>query len=65
MMLRLDPPLPVLVEGKKAMAHAWIDYGPDHDLVWLVAYDESREFWCIRNSKIRAQDNITFGREPQ
>lgn len=69
-MTRIDPPLPVLAEEQrgeefvKATAYAWIDYGLDHDLIWLIAYDESREFWCLANKFIRCQDNITAGRPP-
>jgi hypothetical protein len=63
MMLRLDPPIPVEVEGRKGMAHVLIDYGPDYDLIWLVAYDESREFWCVGNPLVRSVKNITMGRE--
>lgn len=68
-MLRLDPPLPVLVKYNqnwiKAMAHVLLDYGFEHDLCWVVFLDESRECWTIRNRDIRAQDNITAGRIPK
>lgn len=69
-MTRIDPPMPVMAQTGKgaepapAMAHAWIDYGLDHDLIWLVAFDGSRQFWCIRNQGVRAVDNITAGRPP-
>lgn len=68
-MLRLDPPLPVLIrlgdQWVKAMAHIVIDYGFDHDLIWTCFLDESRECWSAPNANIRAQDNVTAGRPKQ
>lgn len=60
-MLQLDPPLPVVTPRGKALAHVLIDYGPEHDLVW-VCFGADNEIWCYRNQDIRADVNITFGR---
>jgi len=60
-MLQLNPPLPVETPNGKALAHIVIDYGPDHDLVW-VCFDVRSEIWCWRNQDIRAEKNVTFGR---
>jgi hypothetical protein len=61
---RLDPPLPIMTaDGQKGYCHAWLDYGPDYDTLWLVALDESREFWWLRQSLVRAVDNISLGRD--
>jgi hypothetical protein len=63
MMLQLDPPLPVCnVAGNKGLAHLVIDYGVEHNLVWVVAWDDSRELWCVPNPELRVQENLTFGR---
>jgi hypothetical protein len=62
-LLQLDPPLPVAsVAGRKGLAHLVIDYGVEHNLVWVVAWDDNRELWCVPNSQLRVQENITFGR---
>jgi hypothetical protein len=62
MMLRLDPPLPVVTPRGKALAHVLIDYGIDFDLLW-VCFQVDGECWTWRNQDIRAENNLTFGRE--
>jgi hypothetical protein len=68
-MLRLDPPIPVLVKQNnawlKAMAHVLLDYGYEFDLMFVVFVDESRECWTVPNKDVRAQDNVTAGRMPK
>ena len=61
MMLQLDPPLPLVTPKGKALAHFLIDYGAEHDLLW-VCFQEDGECWTWRNQDIRAESNITFGR---
>jgi len=60
-MLQLDPPLPVNTPKGPALAHVLIDYGAEHDLVW-VCFQADGECWCWRNQDIRATTNTTFGR---
>ena len=60
-MLQLDPPLPVTTPKGPALAHILIDYGAEHDLVW-VCFQGNGECWCWRNQDIRATTNTTFGR---
>jgi len=60
-MLQLNPPLPVITPDGKALAHVLIDYGPEHDLLW-VCFQEDGECWTWRNQDIRAERNITYGR---
>ena len=60
-MLQLNPPLPVVTPNGKALAHVLIDYGPEHDLLW-VCFQEDGECWTWRNQDIRAERNITYGR---
>ena len=65
-MLRLDPPIPVMVKHRgewlKAIAHVLIDYGFEHHLMWVCFLDDSRECWTVENRNVRAQENITAGR---
>jgi hypothetical protein len=61
MMLQLNPTIPVMTPKGKGMAQALVDYGPEHDLIWIVFQDDG-ECWSWRNQDIRAEKNITFGR---
>jgi hypothetical protein len=60
---QLNPPLPVLVLDKgKGYAIGVIDYGQEHNLIWVTALDDSGEIWCAPNPKVRFQRNWTMGR---
>lgn len=60
---QLQPPMPVFVIGKgKGLAVAAIDYGPEHNLIWVTAIDETGELWCAPNPAVRMQANWTMGR---
>lgn len=61
-MLQLDPPIPVMTPLGPALAHVLIDYGPEHNLMWVCFNDETGECWTWPNGKIRAHKNITMGR---
>lgn len=63
MMLQLNPPIPVETPKGKALAQIIIDYGAEHDLIWVVFQDDG-ECWSWRNQDIRAQRNITYDRNP-
>ena len=61
---QLDPPLPLVVEGKgPGFAVAVIDYGQEHNLIWVTAITETGEIWCAPNPKVRMQANWTMGRK--
>lgn len=61
---QLDPPLPVHVLDKGAgYAFAVIDYGQEHNLIWVTAIDETGEIWCAPNPRVRLQANWTMGRK--
>lgn len=62
MLTQLNPPLPLTTPKGDAVAHALIDYGPEHDLIWVCFQNETGECWSWRNPEIRAQSNITMGR---
>jgi hypothetical protein len=60
---QLNPPLPLEVIGKgKGLAIGMIDYGPEHNLIWVTAIDDTGEIWCAPNPKVRLQQNWTMGR---
>jgi hypothetical protein len=59
--LQLDPPIPVKTPKGNGLAQVLIDYGPEHDLIWVV-FQTDGECWSWRNQDIRAESNLTFGR---
>ncbi len=63
MIIRIDPPLPLETPKGKAMAHFLIDYGFEHDLVWVCFIDDTRQCWSYTNSNILIQKNITADRD--
>lgn len=60
---RLDPPLPLQTPKGKAYAHFLIDYGIEHDLMWVCFQQDTGECWTWKNSDIRADNNVTIGRK--
>jgi hypothetical protein len=62
MITQLNPPIPVSTPKGNALAHMVIDYGPEHNLIWVCFIDSSGECWSYDNKYIRAQTNITMGR---
>lgn len=63
MILQLNPPLPVWTPRGPALAHLIIDDGPESDLKWTCFQDNTGECWTWSNRMIRAQKNITQGRD--
>jgi hypothetical protein len=61
-MLQLTPPIPVTTPKGAGMAWLVIDYGPEYNLFWTVAIDETGEIWTFPNPSIRAQKNISLNR---
>ncbi len=60
---RLDPTIPVHVIDKgPGFAFAVIDYGQEHNLIWVTAINETGEIWCAPNPQVRLQGNWTMGR---
>jgi hypothetical protein len=47
------------------MAHVLVDYGPEYDLLWVCFQDDTGECWTWSNKDIRAQENITYNRNPE
>ena len=63
MILQLNPPIPVITPKGWALAHMVIDNGIEHDLHWVCFQNRHGECWTWKNQDIRAQKNITQGRE--
>ena len=62
MILEIQDPLPLTVDGKgSGLAKFLIDYGPENDLLWVVLMDNG-EIWCAPNPKVRLRSNWTMGR---
>ena len=63
MFTQLNPPLPLYVLGKgNGLAIGMIDYGPEHNLLWVTAIDATGEIWCAPNPKVRMERNWSMGR---
>ena len=63
MFTQLNPPIPLHVLGKgDGYAIGMIDYGQEHNLMWVTAIDATGEIWCAPNHKVRLGKNWTMGR---
>ncbi len=63
MLTQLNPPIPLHVLGRgDGQAIAVIDYGPEHNLLWVTAIDATGEIWCAPNPQVRMQKNWSMGR---
>lgn len=63
MFTQLDPTIPLHVLGKgDGYAIGMIDYGQEHNLIWVTAIDATGEIWCAPNHKVRLGKNWTMGR---
>ena len=59
-MLQLNPPLPINTPIGSGICHILIDYGPEHDLLWVVTDNKTGEIWSWSNSKVRMLTNISM-----
>lgn len=63
MFTQLNPTIPLHVLGKgDGHAIGMIDYGQEHNLIWVTALDASGEIWCAPNPSVRLGRNWTMGR---
>jgi len=60
--LQLNPMLPVSCPKGNGYAFAMIDYSQEHDILFVIAIDETGEIWTYKNSLIRFQKNISLDR---
>jgi len=63
MITRIDPPIPLNSPKGPCLAHFLIDNGIENDILWVCFQDNTGECWTWSNKDIRAQKNITAGRE--
>lgn len=63
MILQLSPPIPITTPKGKALAHAIVDTGIENEIQWICFQDSTGECWTWKNPDIRAQKNITHGRD--
>jgi len=63
MITQLNPPLPLITPKGNGWAHFLIDYGIEHDLIWVVFQDDTGECWSWLNRDIKIQSNITLNRK--
>lgn len=64
MILQLNPPIPMSCPKGKGLAHFVIDYGPEHDLLWVI-FLKNGDCWTYKNSLIQADSNETYGRKAE
>jgi len=62
MMIQLNPTIPVETPKGKGYAHVLIDYSQEHDLLWVVFINDTRECWTFPNSEIKIDTNISLRR---
>jgi hypothetical protein len=63
MLTQLNPPVPLHVLGRgDGYALAVIDYGQEHNLLWVTAITATGEIWCAPNPQVRMQQNWSMGR---
>ena len=62
MITQLNPTIPMTCSKGSGHAIAVIDYSQEHNLIWVIAIDETGEIWSFPNTQVRMQKNITMGR---
>lgn len=62
MITQLNPCIPLDTPKGAGNALLVIDYGAEHNIMWVVAIDATGEIWTFQNPQVRAQKNITLGR---
>lgn len=58
---QLNPTINIDTPKGAAVAVAVIDYGPDHDLLWVCFQDETGEQWSWKSKDVLAVKNISLG----
>jgi hypothetical protein len=51
-----------VLEKGDGYAIGMIDYGQEHNLIWVTAIDDTGEIWCAPNHMVRLGKNWTMGR---
>lgn len=64
MFTQLNPTLPLHVMGKgDGYAIGMIDYGQEHNLIWVTVLNANGEVWCAPNPSVRFGKNWSMGRK--
>jgi hypothetical protein len=64
MFTQLNPALPLhVLDRGDGYAIGLIDYGQEHNLIWVTVLNESGEVWCAPNPVVRFGKNWTMGRK--
>ena len=63
MITQLRPALWLQTPKGVGLAHFVIDYGEEHDLIWVVADDATGEIWAWPNPKVRFIKNVSLDAE--
>lgn len=61
MILQLNPTIWLKTPKGIGLAHFLIDYGEEHDLMWVVADDATGEVWTWSNPEVRFIPNTSLG----
>ncbi len=61
MIIQLSPALPLATAKGPGFAHFLIDYGQEHDLIWVVFLKENGQCWCLSNKDVRMEQHFTMG----
>lgn len=59
--LQLNPTVWLSTSRGVGLAHFLIDYGEEHDLIWVCFMDETGEVWAFPNPEVRAIKNTSLG----
>jgi hypothetical protein len=62
MILQLNPVIPMISPKGKCFAHFLIDYGIEHNIMWVCFQDDTGECWTWSNPEVKIQNNPTIGR---
>ena len=63
MFTQLNPTLPLhVLDRGDGYAIGMIDYGQEHNLIWVTVINATGEVWCAPNSMVRFGKNWTMGR---
>lgn len=60
---QLNPSIPLITPKGSSEAIGILDYGPEHDIIWICIQDNTGELWSWPNSKVKGFRNVTLGRD--
>jgi hypothetical protein len=64
MFTQLNPSLPLhVLDRGDGYAIGMIDYGQEHNLIWVTVLNDTGEVWCAPNPMVRFGKNWTMGRK--